>query len=281
MSFQRIILFMVLFVSVTAFAGWRNMQGQVLVFNNSDQELLVMDVESKKMKGSFKILEKTRNPMIIIGANKQIVSLSESFGESEHIVDLSTGKVVHSVGTIGTVAISKNKKFYFEISDPGNKQLFYDDGYNKKKLVAIKSLKVPYGRVIGGEVASWFVRSEHRLISFDLEGNSLNSVSLDCRDALFLGEGKNIFCLMESGGAAIVDENGAVLEAIKGVGLKYSILSYSPEYGLVFLSKISLSFSMKSFMKEVVDVYSYSLDDGSLTLIKESVVGHGVGFNII
>ncbi len=269
-----------LIMSISLLVGCKGMGGSVLVFNNADQKLEILDIETGDQEVSYSVSKAIRNPLIMQGQGR-VISLTEPFGESEHIIHLDTGAVAYSGNTVGTIVISEANKFYFETVDSEHKQLYFESSEGKKKLSLIRSLKVPQGHVIGSEFVSWFIRSEHRLIVFDVKGNLFTSVPLDCRDAIFLGEVGNIFCLTESGGAAMFDKSGSLLEVVSGIGVEDGILSLSYDKSEIYLRRISLALNMERFMREVVDVYAYSTKENHLSLVGESVVSHGVGFNIL
>jgi len=256
------------------------MAGNLLVFDNTDQALVVMDINKKVQSRSYKVHEKIRNPGVILGRN-DTVSLNEFFGEFEHIINLETGEVTYSPNTVGTVVTSDSSRFYFDMVGTDFKQLYFENKAGKKKLSLFDSLRVPRGHVIGADFVSWFNRDEHRLIVYDTEGELYASVSVDCFDAIFLGEGENIFCITESGDPVMLDMNGQLLKMISEVGIKDGILSFSHKKNEIYLKDIRVSFSIDRFMREVVDVYAYNFKLDRLSLIGESVVGHGIGFNVL
>lgn len=267
-------------MNITLLWGCNGKGGNVLYFNNIDQQLEIVDIQTKEKAHSYRIFEAIRNPLII-QSREGVVSLTEPFGKSEHVINLNTGDVKYSNSSAGTIVVSEGSRFYFETTDSEYKQLFFENIEGKKKLSLIKSLKVPHGQVVGKGFISWFVRSEHRLIIFDTQGELFASIPLDCRDAIFLGEGKNIFCLTESGGSALFDMNGVLLKAISGIGVEDGILSFSYDKGEIYFRHISLSFNLDRFLSEVVDVYAYDIQEDRLSLVGENVVRHGIGFNIL
>lgn len=277
---SRFYKFFFLVVNIYLLVGCNGMGGQALVFNNADQKLEVIDIETGDQEASYRVENAIRNPLIIQGQGR-IISLTEPFGESEHIINLDTGYVTYSSNTVGTIVISEDSKFYFEIVDSEHKQLYFESSEGKKKLSLVRSLKVPSGHVVGSEFVSWFIRSEHRLIVYDVKGNLFTYVPLNCRDAIFLGEEDKIFCLTESGEASMFDKSGSLLEVVSGIGVEDGILSLSYDKSQIYLRRVSLALNMERFMREVVDVYTYSTKENKLSLVGESVVSHGIGFNIL
>lgn len=282
MYIKRIVVFVVtLFVNASVFAEPENMMGKVLIFDNAEKDLLVFNIDSKEMLNSINVSDQLRNPVLIISANQDIVSLHEHFGEDDYIVNLNTGLVSYKPDVVGTVVVPEGKKFYFEMVATGVRRLVFESEGNKKSLAEMKTLTVPRGHVVGNGAVSWFVRSEHSLIGFDFNGEQLHAILVDCRDAIYLGKGKNIFCLKESGEAVVVDMLGKELKVIEGLGVKDSLLAYSYERNEMYFARKSLSFKLNNFMKEIIDLYSYNLVTGELVLVKKHIANHGSGFGII
>ncbi|WP_065188799.1 hypothetical protein [Shewanella woodyi] len=281
MNIKRVVVFVViLFVNALVFAEPRNMVGKVIIFDNAEKDLLVLNLDSKEKLNSVNVSEQLRNPALVISANQDIVSLHEHFGESDYVVNLNTGLVSYKPGVVGTVVASEDKKFYFEMVSVGTRRLFFESGGNKESLTDMKILKVPRGHVVGNEAVSWFIRSEHRLISFDFNGEQLLTIQVDCRDAIYLGK-RNIFCLKESGEAVVVDMEGKELKVLEGLGVKDSLLAYSYERNEIYFARKSLSFKLNSFMTEIIDLYSYDLVTDDLVLVKKHIANHGASLGII
>ncbi|WP_039991668.1 hypothetical protein, partial [Vibrio azureus] len=230
--------------------------GSVLIFNEKEQALEIKDITTKIKKFSFPVLENISQPIIIQG-NNDFISLTEGYGKDEHVIDLNSGKVSYNKNTIASVVISDESRFFFEDADPPRQYLFFQSGENLKKLTTITNSSAVSGDIIGNSYVSWYIPREMRMIIYTFSGQLVDDFTLDCTDAIYLGNGKT-FCLRSSSPSIIYDVHNKLEEVIDLDFTGHHILSLSKDKNVVFFMVTSLSFDKGSFLSEMLDIYSYN-----------------------
>ncbi len=280
MSFRNSVTFVVAaFISTLLFANQSASKEKIILFDNEHKNVLTLDINSKQeLNSSAPIPDLNVNPNMIVSHNN-IISIHNFGRESEYVMDLTSGEVHYNPDEVGTIVVSKNKRFYFYTPSPREKsQLVFDYKYNKKVLSKING-NIPVGFIAGDEAVSWFTRFDHRLIVVDFNGKLLHELTIECSQAIYLGRKKNILCVKEAGkGFELLDINGQHIKKLEGFRTRSDyIVNYSSQYGKIYFTrrKLSLKFD-EYFLTETIHLYSYNIKNGNFELLLEHVPSYGI-----
>lgn len=256
----------------------KNMSGyEIVSFNTTLKSLEVSKLDDDKLIRSFPLENmELINPFIIGNESNNYISMIEFAPNGELILDLETGKVVRKQESYGTYIINDSLRFYFEPRQEKSDVLVRDLNGHKKIIHSFKKSSVSKPKIASDGSVSWFFRREHSLVVYNQEGN-VNVLKLpDCRDAIWLGSNDEILCINEQKGMSKVNVNN--VNTILNDDLTFSVISTDFDNKEVYLSSITTSLAVDSFMTEFHDIYIFDLQTNTISLLKEKAIMHGKNY---